>query len=1092
MKPGVNRRPNDVKIRIPVRHLAAVAALAVATALHMWPVSTSVRAETPGSYFDQLTFRTIGPATFGGRISDFAVHEANPSLFYVAVSTGALWKTGNGGTTWEVLFADQPDAVSIGDIAIAQDDPDLVWIGTGENNNRQSSSWGNGVYKSTDGGRTWAHLGLEDTRHIGRIVIHPVDHDIVYVAATGSLWGPHEQRGVFRTTDGGRTWEKLLYVDEFTGATELVMDPSNPLVLYAGTYQRQRAPWGFNGGGPGSGIHKTTDGGRTWRRLAGGLPQGDIGRIGMDVYRADPRVLYARVEHASAGGVYRTDDGGETWQHMSPENPRPMYFSQIRVDPRNHHRVYMLGVALHISDDGGRTWVVNRSAVQDGLWPPGNAINSSIHSDQHAMWINPHNPDHMLIGNDGGVLVSWDRSLTWRMFDNMDLAQIYHVGFDMDVPYRVYIGMQDNLSWGGPSATRSWLGIGNDDWFLIGGGDGFVSFADPTDSNIIYTESQNGNILRVDRRTNERKSIRPVPAAGDPPLRFNWDTPFLLSAHDPKTLYIGAERVFRTRDRGHSWQAISGDLTTNADREALSLMGVQGKEIRLSKNDGVSFWPTLTTLAESPRRAGVLYAGADDGSVQVTRDDGGTWTNISGRFPGVPKGTYVARLVASRFEDGRAYAAFDGHRTNDFGVYLFATEDYGQTWRPIVRGIRPGHVIRTVAEDLKNPDVLYAGTEFGLFVSIDRGASWTHVRANVPTGPVYSIAQHPRENDLLLGTHSRGVWILDHVAAIQQAAEAARADAFLFDVRPARQFNRAFDRWWMAGDGRFWGHNPPFGAILDYHLRSDAARVSLRITDASGTLVRELQGEDAGVPGRRGYTRATWDLRYAPAPQRPGDDPPPPLLGREQVRSHMFQQIERTEAHPHFAPFVLPGQYRATLVVDGREAGARQFVVEPDWLVEISDEDRRAMHDTALALHRLHEVAIQAADVIDEVSRAFHALDGRTAPAREGALADQAGALHKRLADLRRQFGVADPATGRAAGGFGALPNRISGLKTQVMGSTSRPTQMQVDQTAEVRDALQKAVDDTNDVALNAWPAFETAARAVPSTPRVRLAMPGR
>jgi photosystem II stability/assembly factor-like uncharacterized protein len=1035
--------------------------------------SQAPQALTP-AYLDALDVRAIGPALVGGRVSDFAVNEANPAMFYVGMATGGLWKTMNGGTTWEVLFDDQPDTVSIGDIAIGPRDPNLVWVGTGENNNRQSSSWGNGVYKSTDGGASWQHMGLAETRHIGRIVIDPTDSQVVFVAATGDLWGPGRARGVFKTTDGGVTWSHALFLDEHTGATELVMDPSNPQVLYAGLYQRRRAVWGFIGGGPGGGIHKTTDGGRTWTRLGGGLPTGLLGRIGMDVFRARPNVLYARVEHATEGGVYRTDDAGLTWRRMSPENPRPMYYSQIRVDPGDDSRIYVLGESLRISADGGRTWVSNRSAVQDGLWPPGSFINAATHSDHHAFWIDPKNTNHLLTGNDGGVSVSFDRGLTWRMLDNMDIAQFYHVGFDMDVPYRVHGGMQDNLSFSGVSATRSYLGIGNDEWTLIGAGDGFASFADPTDSNIVYTEAQNGAVVRVDRRTNERKSIRPEPPAGQPRYRWNWNTPLMLSPHDPRTLYIGAQMVFRTRDRGHSWEAISPDLTSGADRETFSLMDIPARDFALTRNDGVSAWPTLTSLAESPKRAGLLYAGSDDGLVQVTRDGGRTWTTADGRFPGLPEGLAVAGLVASHAVESRAYAVFDGHQRADYGSYIYATEDTGATWTRIVDGLPNGHVVRTMAEDLQNPDVLYAGTEFGLFVSIDRGRQWTRWRANLPTVPVYGIAQHPRENDLILATHGRGIWIADDVRPVQQAAEALRSPHYLFALRPARQFNRANDRWWMNGDQRFWGHNPPFGALITYRLGADARDVRLRLAGSDGAIVRELRASDRAA--RAGVHRTTWDLRHPPLERRGGPAAPqePPLPGA-QVRSHMFQQIDRPEVDPLVGPFVLPGDYRLTLVVDGLEVGSRMVIVTPDWLIDISDSDRRTLHEIALTLHGWQEVTAAAAERVSSVSADAVALSSRLGSATSGPQKTLLDALGMELTALRQRLGVTLRGERRSGGGQ-ALGAEIASLKGQVMQSTSLPTAAQQRRVGEIEAALAQVVKSVNHVEQRAWPDVQRAA----------------
>ncbi|MDP2053009.1 MAG: sialidase family protein, partial [Acidobacteriota bacterium] len=548
------------------------------------PARQAAAVEAPADPFAGLVFRNIGPATMGGRVDDLAVLESNPAVFYVGTATGGLWKTVNNGTTWEVLFDDLDDAVSIGDIAINPNDANTVWVGTGENNNRQSGSWGNGVYKSTDGGRTWKNVGLPNSKHIARIIVDPVDHDIVYVAALGSLWGAGGERGVYKTTDGGLTWARILHVDDDTGATELVMDPSNNKVIYAATYQRRRATWGFNGGGPGSAMWKSSDAGRTWTRLTEGVPAGHLGRIGMDVYRSNPNILYAMIQHETESGTYRSDDAGLSWRKMSNTNPRPMYFSQVRIDPNNDLRVYVLGVQIHISDDGGKTFIEN----------------GALHSDHHAMWINPKNSNHIIDGTDGGIGISWDKGATWEAVYNMDLGQFYHVTYDMETPYHVCGGLQDNYTWCGPTAVRSRTGIANDQWFQIHGGDGFEAQIDPTNSRIIYAESQDGNISRIDRVSNERKSIRPLPARGEAPLRWNWNTPILMSPHDPATIYVGANQVFKSADRGQSWTAISPDLTEATDREGLTLMGVTAKDFTIAKHDGVQTYGNIVQLVESP------------------------------------------------------------------------------------------------------------------------------------------------------------------------------------------------------------------------------------------------------------------------------------------------------------------------------------------------------------------------------------------------------------------------------------------------------------------------------------------------------------
>ncbi len=1010
--------------------------------------ATRLGAQATGSLsvsspFERLRFRNIGPATMGGRIDDFAVLETNPSVFYVATATGGLWKTMNHGTTWESLFNDR-EVVSIGDVAIAPNDASVVWVGTGENNNRQSSSWGGGIYKSTDGGHRWKHMGLTESRHIARIVVDPVDHDVVYVAALGHLWGPNRERGVYKTTDGGVTWTPVLQVDENTGATELAMDPANNKVLYAATYQRRRTNWGFNGGGPGSAIWKSSDAGRTWTRLTNGIPAGDLGRIGLDIYRKNPNVLYARIEHRTGTGLYRSDDAGSSWYKVSDVNPRPMYFSQVRIDPNDDHRIYVLGVELHMSDDGGRTFVAN----------------TVPHSDHHALWIDPANSNHVLTGCDGGVNVTWDRGKHWDFIDNIDIGQFYHVGFDMDTPYHVMGGLQDNASWLGPSAVRADIGIGNFDWLNIGTGDGFVTLADPTSSRTLYAESQGGNMNRVDRSSLERKNIRPTPGRGEPPYRWNWDTPMQLSPHNPRTLYVAANRIFRSTDRGDSWQAISPDLTAHIDRDTLSIMGVAGRDITIARNDGVSTYGVIVTFAESEKKAGLFYSGADDGTVYVSRDNGANWTNVTPRFPGLPKGAAVSRVAPSSHDEGTAYVTFDNHRADDTNPYVYATTDYGATWRAITTGIPAGQAVRTITEDLKNPNVLYLGTEFGLFVSLNKGSQWMRVKANLPTVPINEITLHPRDNDMILATHGRSVWILDDVTALQQAPSALGAAAYLFDIRPATSFNVGSFRpdFGSPGDRRFWGTNPEPGSAMTYYLRAGARTVTARITDASGAVVRELGSDDFAGELAAGVHRVQWDLRHQP------------------LADSLLWNGGRIGGN---APFVLPGTYRVALSVDGREIGSKPVVVSGDPLSEMSDADRKLWHDVSLAVHQLQGIAGLMRARVAAVTESFSAVRSLVAQAQNpsAALRSSVDAVDHDLRTLRRQFAVTLPGepepSGRdgGAGGPAPVPGQLGAVKNQLLASTSRPTEIQMRLAREAREDLVTAVASLNRIITATLPA---------------------
>jgi photosystem II stability/assembly factor-like uncharacterized protein len=1004
-----------------VRLFASVPALCVFTAA-AW-------AQLPESTLADLKPRAIGPAVMGGRTVDFAVYEPDPSLFYVASASGGLLKTVNGGTSWENVF-DRQGSVSIGDVAINPSDPSVVWVGTGEANNRQSSSWGEGIYKSTDGGRSWKHMGLRETQHIGRIVINPYDTDIVYVAALGRLWGPNRERGVFMTADGGLRWEQVLAIDENTGAVDLAMDPSNPKVLYASAYQRRRSGWGFNGGGPKGGIYKTVDGGRSWRLLTAGLPTGDKGRIGLDIYRKDPNIVYAIIE-SREGGVFRSEDKGESWTRVNTLNPRPMYYSQIRIDPTEPQRIYVLGTQLHVSDDGGKTF------RDDGA--PG------VHLDHHAFWINPQNPRHLITGNDGGVWVSRDRSRTWEHLNNYATGQFYHVSVDMQQPYWVYGGMQDNASWMGPSAVRDRVGILNHRWIQMLACDGMYVLVDPTDNNSIYTNCQNGRVVRYDRSTGERKAVMPRPAAGEPPLRWNWTSPIAFSPHDGKILYTGANKVMKSTDRGHTWTAISPDLTTQTDREQLELMGVVGRDVTLSKNDGMGSFGNITALAESPKRAGLLYAGTDDGNVQVSRDNGRNWANVTSRIPGVPKMIYVSRLTPSGFEDGTVYATFDGHRSDDQRPYVFASTDFGQTWKAIANNLPVGSVY-TIKEDPTNQNLLYLGTEFGLYVSVDRGSVWTRW-PTVPTVAVYDLVIHPRDHDLVLATHGRSFMVLDDVSPLQQASAVVLSSrSHLFKTRPATQFIPN-ETGWFVGGRDFIGPNPEFGAYINYYLGSAGEDVKLAITDAGGATVRELTGS-----GAAGIHRIAWDLRAA-------------AVGP--VPTGMYGDPDRTNA----GPFVLPGEYTVTLSARGQKhTGTVRVLGDP--LVAISDADRKRLFELLTAATSNQSSSDLTADAIGKLDLQVQAV-AKVVREHSGATTEVKNAADRMLrqvADLRlRHIGTGGRGGGGGAGG-GPLRNRIRSLKSELIASQSAPTANQMaQQEANMKD-LNDLVAEVNAVINTAFP----------------------
>jgi photosystem II stability/assembly factor-like uncharacterized protein len=907
------------------------------------PTPAQTPTETsPMERFKALEFRELGPAVMGGRIDDFAVVETNPNIVYVGVASGGVWKTTNNGTTWEPIF-DKEGVSTIGDIGIAPSDPSVIWVGSGEPNNRQSSSWGDGIYKSTDAGKTWKNMGLAATHHIGRVVIHPKNPDVVYVAALGHLWGPNPDRGVYKTSDGGKTWNQVLKISNDTGVSDIAMDPLSPDTLYAAAYQRRRTQFGYNGGGTESAIYKTTDGGANWKKLVKGLPYengGETGRIGLDIYRKDPNIVYALVQH-DKGGIYRSEDQGETWKKMSDTNPRPSYYSQVRIDPNNDLRIWVLGAAMFFSEDGGKTF--NNRRVQ------------KIHGDFHALWIDPANSNHLLAGSDGGIHWSYDNGKSWDFVNTIAIGQFYEVALDNEKPYHICGGLQDNGSWCGPSRTTSRDGISNEDWTLIHGGDGFYAAIDNVEPSIVYTESQDGYLARRNMRTGQKRSIKPEAKYGEPHYRFQWNSPIAISAHDHNTIYYGGNYFFKSTDRGDNWTRLGNDLTSGADRNRMQIFGKTPDKLTLSRHDGVEEFPTITTISESPLTAAVLWAGTDDGNVQVTRDGGKTWKNVAANVPGVPKGTYISRVVASKSAEGAAYVTFDGHRSDDYAVYIFVTTDYGETWKAIRNGIPDSagtvHVIR---EHPRNANLLFAGTEFGLWISWDRGANWTAFRNNFPTVPVDDIELQARENDLVVATHGRSVWIFDDLTALEKMDNSvASADLTLFPPRTANTWHQVSRRW-SGGQKMFTAKNPPAGAILNYCLKAAAPvaetkpeakpttdadkaadkrddkqepkkdpKVKISVADKDGKVIREFDG-----PGEAGVNRAVWDLRYNPA-----SEPTP-----EQVEAMAAGYILGPRG-----PYVEPGEYTVK-IKSGEKEATQNVVVEEDPRLPLSAEDRAARH----------------------------------------------------------------------------------------------------------------------------------------------------
>lgn len=951
-------------------------------------ISSFAFAQISPETFNGLKLRNIGPATMSGRIVDLAVVESDTYTFYAATSTGGVWKTTDNGITFKPVF-EKENTHSVGDIAVHQADPDIVWVGTGERANRQSSSWGDGVYVSRDGGETWTNVGLKDSHHIGRIVLHPTDPNRAYVAAMGHLWGPNEERGLYHTTDGGETWERLIYVDEDTGVVDVAMDPSDPNILYAATYQRRRRPYGFHGGGPGSGLHKSTDGGKTWKELRNGLPEGDYGRIGISIYRSNPEVVFISLEqgyqyNASTAynerraGLYRTKDKGESWEFMSDWNPRPMYASQPMVDPSDESRIYMMNQYSY-SSDSGRTFTAPRQ---------------SLHGDDRIFWVNPNDSKHVMKGDDGGIGISYDRGIKWLLVSNLPLAQYYRISTDNAKPYNVYGGLQDNGSWVGPSQTYRSGGILNEDWKKLGGGDGFLNLVHRGNPNVVYTESQYLGLSRLDMSTGQRQQIRPgdpkgrigprrnwdawgpgipEPELGNAMAPGNWDGPFFLSHHDDNTIYAGTNKLWKSTDDGATWKSL-GDLTTKVNRRELMIMGQRADTSTASLDDGIPYYPTLTAVAEDLHTQGMLYAGTDDGLVQVSWDDGANWNDVTSQLSGLPKESWINTFEPSSHFAGTAYVAINNYRNNDFNNYIYKTTDYGKTWTSVAGDLPADRVARTLREDPRNPNVLYLGTELGLFYSNNGGKNWVELKSNMPTMPFNDLVIQTRDNDLVLGTHARGVWILDNINALQELTpEVANLTANLFSIGDAEMINYTRDGA-HTGDMYYRGENPAYGASIDYYLKDsvDKKDIKLTIHDMEGKLVSTLRAKNGP-----GINRVQWNFRH---------EIPNSGTGRFRMTG----------------PMVNPGMYMAKLTVNGEEQiqkfritddprlniplGVRKQWTASQWdIIELSQKiaaDMKPVSDVARQMSKLDKEKIsynkETALPFTELNRKYRELQSRT------------------------------------------------------------------------------------------------------------------
>lgn len=837
-----------------------------------------------GGPFGGLRFRSIGPAVTSGRVNAFAVDPTDRSKYYVAVASGGVWKTVNAGTTWTPVF-DNEASFSIGAIALDPKNPATIWVGTGESNSQRSVGYGDGVYRSDDGGRSWRNVGLKTSEHIGKIAIDPRNSDIVFVAAQGPLWSGGGERGLYKTTDGGKTWKAVIPGTENTGATDVVIDPSNPDTMYAATWQRRRHFFTLVNGGPETAMYKSTDGGNTWARLRSGIPPGDLGRIGLAISPANTNVVYATIEATGVlSGIFRSNDRGATWERMSPAIAQGMYYGQIIADPKNVDRIYIPNVQNQVSDDGGRT----QRALGERL----------KHVDNHAIWVDPNNTDYILAGCDGGIYESFDKGTSWNFKSNLPIAQFYDIVADNNVPfYHVYGGTQDNNSLGGPARTRSSGGILNSDWYATNGGDGFRSQVDPIDSNIVYAESQNGGLVRLDKKTGERANIVPIEGKDVESQRYNWDSPILISPHNNNRLYFAGHKLYRSENRGDDWKVISGDLSRGLDRNALPVMGKIWGPDAVEKNVSTALYGNASSITESPKKAGLIYVGTDDGLVNVTENDGGSWRKVD-KVAGVPENSYVHRIIASQHDVNTVFAAFNNHQNGDFKPYLMKSVDKGVIWTSINGNLPERGSVYAFAEDPVNPNLLFTGTEFGLFFSIDGGSKWTQLKGGLPTIAIRDIAIQKIENDLVIATFGRGIYVLDDYTPLRAATkENLDKPSMLMPVKDALMYIRSnLSFAGSQGAGFYTAQNPAYGATFSYFLkespktmkqkRQEAERAAERaktpihypsiaalrteteeeppatiftITDSEGKIVRRLN-----APAGQGIQRVVWDMRYTP------------------------------------------------------------------------------------------------------------------------------------------------------------------------------------------------------------------------------------
>lgn len=1043
--------------------------------LSTFNISKNIRTDEKNPYksttFNGLKFRPLGPAVTSGRISDFAVNPNNYNEYYVAVAMGNVWKTTNSGTTWIPIFENY-GSHSIGCLALDPHNPNVIYVGTGENNSQRSVSWGDGVYRSEDGGKSFKNIGLQKSEHIAKIIIDPRDSRIIYVAAQGPLWGPGGQRGLYKSTNYGLTWDSVLYISPNTGVTDIVFDPRNPDVLYAASYQRRRHVWTLINGGPESAIYKSTDAGKTWSKLSNGLPSVDMGRIGLAISPVNPDYIYAIIEAAyDQSGFYRSTDRGASWNRMSNyKNASPQYYSEIFCDPLQLDKVYILDTRSHITTDGGKTFTP--ISLKDR------------HVDDHALWINPTNTNHYRIGGDGGIYETFDGGNTFHFKDNLPVTQFYRISVDNFEPfYRVLGGTQDNNSMIVPSQTINKEGIVNADWIPLVGGDGYEALVDPTNNNIVYCLWQYGGLTRYDMQSGELLSIKPQEKSGEEPYRWNWDTPLIISPNNPNVIYTAANKVFRSTDKGNSWEVISDDLTRRIDRNKLPVMDRIWSVDAVSKNAFTSFYGNIVSLTESPLVEGLLYVGTDDGLIQVTEDGGKNWVKYD-KFPGIPETTYVSCLYASRFDANTVYATFDNHKRSDYKPYILISRDRGKTWKSISGDLKEPFVVYSIIQDHKNPKLLFIGTEYGVFFTINEGKNWIQLQGNIPTQAVRDIDIQRRENDLAVSTFGRGFYILDDYSPLQQIDEKTliNENYKLFDLKDARMFIYRNATFSALGSSFFKAENPPFGATFTYYVKDVPKTLKEIRREKEKELIKkgkpvyypdweDLRKEDDEVKPhllfiiydkddniirklktdiKSGINRITWDLRYA------STDP---------IKI-------ATEENPSGYP-VLPGKYKVAMFLskDGkltRVSEFKEFEAKPLNNVTLPAENREELVAFQRKISELNRNVKAAIEISNELKNKLQIIQSALIITENTPieLFDEVNRMLQENKNLYRKLTGDEVIANRNEPTYPSISDRLGEITYGMWRTTSAPTksylqnyQIALDEFKSVSNSLKKLYD---------------------------------